>query len=395
VLAIAVPWLLLAGQRCMTRLAALAPRRRSLSSYYRFLSSGKWRLTVLFSSLFVLLRSTFPSDGIVLSLDDTLVPKVGRGIFGTGYHFDHGAQPRGRVVWGHDWVVVALVVQVATWAWISVPLWISLYRPKKSCPASEFRTRTELAVEALRAIRSWFSGRCVLLADGAYNHNGIAAPLGEMGIHLVSRLRFDARLREVDPPKRRKGQRGRLAAHGKAISLRARHASADWAPLTVQIYGQTVQLLATEFLAWWVTGSRVIKVVLTKDPLHPRRTAFLSSTDTTLSAAEIIEYFARRWTIEQLFSVLKNQLGLDSAEVRKERSVQRHAALTIALVAWTEVWARRKGPRWSAATFATKLGRLREETVQSLFLAKGRRGTGSRRFARTLAGLFSTATRAA
>lgn len=396
VVALVVPWLLLAGQRCMTRLAAIATRRRSESAYYRFLSRGKWRLPVLFRSLFVLVTRTFKSSTITLAIDDTLVPKVGRDIFGTGYHHDHVSRPRAGAIWGHNWFVLAVVVQVGASAWISLPVWVSLYRAKKSCPPEEFRSRTELAVEALRAVRTWSSARIVLLADGAYNHHGLIQTLDELRIHLVSRLRSNSDLREPAPPPPRAGQRGRRPLHGARIVLRERlRKSSMFAPVEVEIYGKKVQLLAHEFVAWWGAAHRVIKVVITKDPRHPGRVAFLSSTDTTLSATEVIELYARRWSIEQLFSVCKNQLGFGSSEVRTANSVTRHAALTMALATWVEVWAWRKNPRTAAASFATKLTCLREETVASLVFASGPRTRAQGRISRSLAGLFATATRAA
>jgi hypothetical protein len=394
VAAIVLPWLLLCGQRCVTRLAALSSRRRSLSAYYRFLSEGKWRLPVLFHALFSLLRTTFPAPTLTLVVDDTLVPKVGRGIFGTGYHYDSHA-PRPGALWGHNWVVLAMVVQAGPVGWIALPFWVSLYRAKKSCPPVEFRTRTQLALEALSAVRTWFSGRIELLADGAYNHNRLAAPLEELGILLVSRLRYDARLRELLPPPR-KGRRGRKPTHGARFTPQERLAQrSKFSPLTVQIYGREVTLLVQEFEAFWVTAKKAIKVVITLDPLHPRRFAYLSTTDLSLSASQVIELFSRRWSIEQLFSVCKNQLGFDSAEVRTERSVKRHAALTMALTSWTEVWARRHRPRLSASSFAHKLSAVREETFVSLVLARGPRTRRNDRIARSLAGVFSVATRAA
>jgi SRSO17 transposase len=396
VVALVVPWLLLAGQRCMTRMAAIAPRRRSESAYYRFLSGGKWRLPVLFRSLFELVTRTFKSPSLTLAIDDTLVPKVGRGIFGTGYHHDHVSRPRAGAIWGHNWFVLAVVVQVGSIAWIALPVWVSLYRAKKSCPPKEFRSRTQLALEALRAVRTWCSGRIVLLADGAYNHNGLIQTLDELGIHLVSRLRSNSDLCEPTPPPPRAGKRGRKPRHGARISLRKRLAqSSRFVPLEVEIYGKKVRLLAHEFVAWWGAANRVIKVVITKDPRHPGRVAFLSSTDTTLSATDVIELFARRWSIEQLFSVCKNQLGFGSSEVRTANSVTRHAALTMALATWVEVWAWRKNPRTAAASFATKLTCLREQTVASLVFASGPRTRAQGRISRSLAGLFATATRAA
>ena len=73
--ACAVPWLLCAGPRCVTRLAPWGKHRRSRSGYYRFLSDGKWRMTVFFKCLLDLMVATFPAVSRVLVLDDTLSPK--------------------------------------------------------------------------------------------------------------------------------------------------------------------------------------------------------------------------------------------------------------------------------------------------------------------------------
>ena len=153
--AAAVPWLLCAGQRCVTRLAGLSCHRRSLSGYYRFLSDGKWRMEVLFRSLFDLVVRTFRITDLVLVLDDPGAPgpKWGRGIFGTAFHFDHTARPRPGYIWGHNWVVLAVVVQVGNLAWAALPFWVALYRPKKTCPRGQFRTRHEMAAEAAEAVR--------------------------------------------------------------------------------------------------------------------------------------------------------------------------------------------------------------------------------------------------
>ena len=43
--------------------------------------------------------------------------------------------------------------------------------------------------------------------------------------------------------------------------------------------------------------------------------------------------------------------GFDSAEIRKERSVPRHAALCMALVTWIEVWERQHRSAARARTF--------------------------------------------
>jgi len=395
--ACAVPWLLCAGQRSVSRLAALGSHRRSRSGYYRWLSDGKWRMEVFFRCLFDLIVGTFRVWSLTLVLDDTLSPKWGRGIFGTGLHFDHAARPRAGYIWGHNWVVLAVVVQVAARAWVALPFWVALYRSETTCRRGEFRTRHELAAEALSAVRGWFSGPIRLLADGAYFNGSLVGPARELGMAVVSRLRSDARLREAKPRKQPPGKRGRKPRHGPwlpRLSTLARQRS-KFRTETVAIYGKTVTLRLREVVAWWPPLGCEVKVVITRDPKRPRRVAYLVTTDLSLTAVEVVETFARRWTIEQMFSVAKNQLGFNSAEVRKERSVRRHAALCLALVTFVEVWACRAGARLRARPFSAKLAALREETVRQTIFACASRRRGSREIADTLAALFSTATQAA
>ena len=395
--ACALPWLLCAGQRSVRRLAGLATHRRSESGYYRFLSDGKWRMQMFFKCLFDLVVKTFRIAGLTLVLDDTLSPKWGLGIFGTAFHFDHTARPRAGYIWGHNWVVLAVVVQVGAWAWVALPFWVALYRPKKTCAGQEFRTRHEMAAEALALVRGWFSGPILLLADGAYANGSLAGPARTLDIHMVSRLRADARLREAEPRTQPKGKRGRKPQHGPwlpRLSHLARQRS-KFKTFSAAIYGKTVTLRLREVVAWWPPLRCEVKVVIARDPKRPKRVAYLVTTDLLLTAVEVVEAFSRRWTIEQMFSVAKNQLGFDSAEVRKERSVVRHAAMGLAMITWVEVWTRTFRRYLSARPFAAKLATLREEAVTETIFASGPRRKGSHKIAGTLATLFSAATRAA
>ena len=397
VAAMAVPWILCAGQRSIRRMAGMGALRRSSSAYYRFLSEGKWRLPVLFRCVFELIIRTFKVKDLTLVLDDTLCPKWGRHIYGTGCYFDHVRRPRAGYIWGHNWIVMAVVVRVSKTACVALPFWIGLYRPKESCAPGQFLTRHQIAAAALTLVRSLFQGPIHLLADGAYANDSLISQIRPLKIELVSRLRMDAALRAPAPPRRAKGSRGRKAKHGASLGKLGRLASSlkAFRKQRVSIYGKSVVLLVREFEAYWPAIDCVIKVVITRDPNRPGRRAFLLSTNLRLSALELIESFAMRWSIEQLFSVAKNQMGLDSAEVRKQRSVVRHATLCMALITWTEICAYRVHPRSWARPFTQKLAWLRAETITSTVFASGPRTRGSRRNARNIGNLFTSATSAA
>lgn len=397
VLATAVPWLLCAGQRSIRRLAAMGDLKRSTSAYYRFLSDGKWRLHLLLSSLFQLIVRTFCIKELTLVLDDTLCPKWGRNIYGTGSYFDHVRRPRAGFIWGHNWVVLAIVVRIGTKASVALPFWIGLYRPEERCSAGQFRTRHQMAASALTLVRALFPGPIRLLADGAYANRSLIGPARELDIDLVSRLRADAALRAAKPPRRAKKKRGRKPKFGARLGKLAglARSSSAFEARRVAIYGKTVTLLLREFEAYWPAIESVVKVVITRDPKRPKRVAYLMTTDRRLGAVAVVELFAQRWTIEQLFSVAKLQMGLDSTEARKERAVVRHAALCMALITWTEIWAYTKHPRAWARPFAHKLAALRASTLTATIFEAGPRTRGSRRIARSVGALFTSATSAA
>jgi len=397
VLATCIPWLLRSGQRSVRSLAAMKVLERSASAYYRFLSEGKLRLGVLFRCLFELIVKTFGVEDLTLVLDDTLCPKWGRQIYGTASYFDHVRRPRPGFIWGHNWVVIAVVIRASSKASIALPFWISLYRPKDKCSAGEFRTRHEMAAGALFLVRSLFPGKIRLLADGAYANRSLARPAQELGIQLVSRLRKDASLRAATPPRRAKGTRGRKPKYGRRLAKLASLARSKscFRKQRVSIYGKQVELLVRTFDAYWPALRQTIRVVITRDPKRPKRLAFLFSTDMEMKTAEVIESFAQRWTIEQLFSVAKIQMGLGSAEVRKRRSVVRHATMCMALITWTEVWAYRRKPSKWARSFTQKLASLRRETIKSTVFDSGPRTRGSARIAKGMADLFVRATCAA
>lgn len=364
-----VPWLIASGQRHVRRLCARAAWKRHESSFYRFLSRFKFRRELFFKALLELIIANFGLQELLIVVDDTLCPKWGRRIFGTGSFFDHVRRPRPGYIWGHNWVVLAAVVRLFGVP-IAVPFWVSLYRSQSTCPKEAFRTRLQIVAQALQTIRGWVSLPIRLVADGAYNNKSLLKPLAALGIPLVSRLRSDARLRR-DPPKRRRRQRGRKPKYGAWLAKlqTTARAGSGWERIRAHIYGKCVTLEVKSFEAWWPKADAKLRVVIVHDPAGKRKPCYLSSTDLSLTPLAIIERFALRWTIEQMFSDAKLLMGLDSAEVRAANSVVRHASITFALVAWVRVWAAQrlatlKNPPTSFATQLTELrGTLMAHTI--------------------------------
>src|SRR5437868_6476846 len=174
------------------------------SRYHRFFSHARWSLDALCLVLARLLVAVFVPVGLIeLAVDDTLCRKRGLTVYGTGMHHDPLISSRAKplVSWGHDWVVLCLVVIRPFWApskVFALPVAVRLYRnrqgltkgkkrgAKSAKPKKDpnHRTRPELARELIRLIADWFPKDDVLISgDSAYGGKSILSHLPS-NVHL-------------------------------------------------------------------------------------------------------------------------------------------------------------------------------------------------------------------
>src|SRR3954452_10725586 len=206
------------------------------SRFYRFFSHYAWSLDDLCHTLARLLIQRFAPEGpVLLAADHTLCRKRGLGLFGAGMHHDPLFSSKALKVfsWGHDWVVLALLVRLPRWAKtlvFALPLLFRLYvnvqgltkGPKKKAKkkavagrkkkgqrpkGGSHRTRPELLVELLQVLAGWFPDReFVVCADSAYAGKSVLRHLPG-NVDLISQVHPQGVLYAPPPPKQ-KGQRG-------------------------------------------------------------------------------------------------------------------------------------------------------------------------------------------
>jgi hypothetical protein len=261
---------------------------------------------------------------LTFALDDTPTPRYGPHVQGAGVHHNPAPGPAGSpFLYGHVWVVLAVLAQHPAWGVVALPLLARLYVRVKDLAGIDpwhrpaFRTKLELAVELIRGavsnVRHW--GKLLwVVADGAYAKAAFLKPMAALGVTVVSRLRKDAALFTV-PGDRRPGQRGRPRVYGeRRIDLAKRAGQRrGWTTGTFNLYGEPTVKRYKTFVATWRPAGGAIRVVLVDEPTGWR--AYFC-TDVSASVADVLETAADRFALEITFRDCKEVVGAGQQQVR-------------------------------------------------------------------------------
>lgn len=343
----------------------LAPKH--FSAYYRFFSRARWSRDSLGLALLPLILQLTPSGAVALIVDDTLTRKGGRHIWGANMHHDPLHWMCKALAFGHNWVVLAVLVELPLVERpVAVPFLLRLYRSKKKRKGknaqgrserkavgvptdAEYRTRPQLAVEMLKIARNAIpvDRKVHLLGDSAYGGKSISRELPDT-TDLTSRMCMTAALYEKAPP-RKKGQKGRARVKGRRLPSpqKMTKSKTGWKKAKANLYGKVVPILYKQVRALWYNsaGSRLLNIVVVRDPTGRRKDDCFFSTDLSLSAVTILELYANRWSLEVAFRDIKQFLGLEGPQSRTEGAVNRTVPFICALYAIVVVWFGQQGHR--------------------------------------------------
>lgn len=316
------------GRRTVTswiRAVGLSDQFRSC--YIAVAAAGKKAQTIASLLVITAIRPVLGRvERLTVSIDDTPTRRYGPWVEGAGIHHNPTPGPAGAThVYGHVFVVLAILAIHPAWGVIALPLMSSMYIRRKDLPSldprhrPEFQTKLEMAVALLR----WAKPRLESLAesiwlvtDGAYASTEVLATARSLGMTVVSRLRCDAALHTVPPqvPAGRR-RRGRPRIHGvERISLSKRAGQRrGWTTETFTLYGQPAVKRYKTFLATWRPAGGVIRVVLVDEPTGWR--AYFC-TDPTASVSDILTTVANRFALEIAFRDVKEEVGAGKQQVR-------------------------------------------------------------------------------
>lgn len=338
------------------------------SRFHRFFSHYAWSLDELCRVLARLLVNRLcPTGPLLLAGDDTLCRKRGLGLFGAGMHHDPLLSSKALKVfsWGHDWVVLALLLRLPAWAPTKVfalPIAFRLYvnrqglaKGKKKTrsrntasatkrkwrrPSPTHRTRPELLVELLRLVAAWFPDRqMVVSADSAYGGKSVLGQL-PANVDLISQVHPQGVLYAPAPAGQGVGRPRKKGERLPDLNGWAEDGNSPWQELTFQQYGlhTTLQVKVQQALYYAAGKDRLLTVILTRDKVGKRPDHRFYATRLDWSAQEVLSAYASRWALEVTFEGSKQVLGLEDAANRLPQAVRRTAPMALLLYSLVVLW---------------------------------------------------------
>ena len=283
-------------------------QRHPFDRFYNFFSRSAWTVRDLAHQVAVAVVVQLNPRGLLyLVVDDTLLHKRGKNVYGLGWFRDAVASTAKRVATasGNHWVVVGLAICIpGTTKIYCLPIHAMLHLAGKNQ-----KSEATLAEEMLRGILEWFPDRkLVFLGDGAYSTKNLLGDL-DPRVTYVGVMRSDAAIYDPMPPKQSKSKRGPWA----------------WQTVKATAYGVTRRLRVVSFQAVWpeVLGLRPILVVLVRDPRGKFKDKYLFTTDLNADLGWIIAAFSRRWSIEVAFKSSKQVMKIQAPQHWCQESVEK------------------------------------------------------------------------
>ena len=353
------------------------------SRFHRFFSHAAWDIDTFSMALAKMVVTILaPGAELLWAVDDTLCRKRGLTLYGAGMHYDPliSSRPKALVSWGHDWVVLCLIVVHPFWAPTKVfalPIAARLYinrqgltkgkkgkakaaqsekgKAKKAKATAQakanpdHRTRPELALGLIHLVARWFpDDEIIVLGDSAYGGRSVLSHLPP-NVHLISRVHPEGALYKPAPPKapRTPGRPRKKGDRLPGMAGWAADPTQPWSRLDFDQFGlhAALQVKTIRALYYKSGRDRLLTIVLVHDVEGKRPDQMFYCTKLDWTARQVLSAYACRWAIECTFEYCKQFLGLEDPANRLPKAVERTAPMAMFIYTLVVVWFHRAGHR--------------------------------------------------
>ena len=300
--------------------------RNHWTSYYKWLQKGRWSWLALARQFLRLILKLVGTQSVYLVIDDTLVLRSSKKAPASHIHHQHGNKPNlSQFVRGQCWVSLAMIGKRANGDPVSLPILNRLI------PSVSNTGKLVAANTLIRAIQGLLKEKTVtVLVDAWYMRRIFIESMVAKGVHVTGQVRIDTRLYD-EPPKRVSPGRGRPRKYGGQITKnRLVHFKKKIVSLILYGKEQQVRYRTRLVKARFLNGQlvRAVWCELLNDEGEWSAVRLLISTNTQLSAEEVIQDYGMRWSIETMFNQLKLAWGLKEAWQQTRQCLHRWVHIT-------------------------------------------------------------------
>jgi len=256
----------------------------------------------------VLFRPFQVGQRLVCIADGIKAPKEGKRMPAVKLlHQESQNNTKPEYIMGHSFQAISLLVHCAGGQVAAVPLTSRIH---EGLVFSNRDTRTLLdkLVALLFSITRVWNKPVVLVADAYYASAKVITPLLNNGHHLVTRVKTNA-VAYLPAPKLTTPRKGRPRIYGEKVRLKdmaTEDSAFTSAPSPVYAERDVMVRFRVLDLLWKPVG-RIVRFCIVHHPV--RGTIFLLSTDTSLSALEILQLYGYRFKIELGFRQAVHVVG--------------------------------------------------------------------------------------
>lgn len=310
---------------------------------HRFFSHARWCPTALGCSLAAeVVRGLSPAEPIRMVCDGTLFRRRGRHVAGCGWYHDPTANTkRAGSAWGNSFVVSAIIVEPSFMKRpVALPVLAQMHDKHASAPLSH----SQIAREHVDAVAAQHPDRRVhATADGEFACSAMLKDL-PANATVTSRLKSNAALNELAPPRPEQPRRGRPPKKGarlQKIAQLAQDPGTIWEQVHVTRYGKCELLDVNDRACLWygVLKDKPVRVVLVRDPARVGSLQIaIVSTDMNASSSELVERYAARWPIETTFQDASEIAGVGDPRNRVQQAVERTVPFQLMAMTLTILW---------------------------------------------------------
>lgn len=327
-------WIVCLGRRTISRVWETTGRSKENdhSAAFRLFSEAAWNWDEVCRLLLLeIVARLVPGVEVWLVVDDTLCHKRGSKVAFGGVFLDAvlSSKKHKTYRYGNNWVTLGVVVTLPfrqdRYYCLNI-LW-RVFEKQGDKPRSEHRSKSQLAAEMLNVLAKWLPNHKLrVVADSAYIGKYLLKDRPTK-VDIIGPVPWNAELTEplLQPAHRRRKRGPRLPSPQAILD----GDDPRWQIETVQMVcpngvEKVLEAKVLRDICWYPSaGSDRLMIVLLRDPSGAWRNEALLSTDSSLTAEEVIAGYCRRWSVEVAYADSKGLMGFHDPEVRCENSVQR------------------------------------------------------------------------